>query len=155
MTPEEFQVLETLRAILRKSLESKSGELQTQIGGMVAWELKRYMVEPAAYPSIGLAEKVMNPRGEECIAGFVLQDGKPAIVISLNHAVVRNDPAQLLMSIFHEFHHFLSWRKDPSNYEKERNLPGDHPIEILREREALEDLRGFVKQLTETGNLRS
>lgn len=146
LTPEEFRFLDGLRASIAKQLEVKGPEFQKTMGDIVVWELRRYNVEPSAYPSVGLAERVMNNRGVEVIAGFTRKEGIPIIVLSLQHPVVRKDPAQLLMSIFHETHHFLDWKKDPLAYEKEKDLPGDHPIEQHHEAKALEDLHAFVKE---------
>jgi len=134
-----------LRKQIGENLGQKDSWLQSFVGNVVEWELKRYGVSPASYPAIGLADNVKSLTGEEVIAGFTLQNGKPVMALSLNHPTVRTDPAQLLMSIFHETHHLVDWTKDPFSYKREKNLPGDDPIEQLHESEALEDLHAFLK----------
>jgi hypothetical protein len=50
------------------------------------------------------------------------------------------------MDVFHEFHHFLSWQKDPSNFEREKGLPPDHPLEIEDEMKGFDDFTDFIKE---------
>ena len=41
---------------------------------------------------------------------------------------------------------FLSWKKDPSNFEREKGLPPDHPLEIEYEMNGFDDFTDFIKE---------
>ncbi len=124
---------------------SNVDELRLLTTSFVEWEGDRYDVE-GLLPAIVFHERVANPRGEELLAGFLPVNGVPTIHVSLSHPTLRTEPAQLAMNVFHEFHHFLTWKKDPSAFEREKGLPPNHPVEQEYESNALNDFTAFIKE---------
>lgn len=148
LTEEEGRALQTLRANIASDYNSKNQVgLWNTVKAFFAWELSRYKLQPP-FPEIGMVqERLSNLKGEESMGGFTLENGiKPVFYIALFHSTHLQDPAQLPMSIFHETHHYIDWKKDPANYERQKSLPPTHPIEVQHEIAAIEDLTAFLRE---------
>ncbi len=124
---------------------SNASEFFLLTTSLVEWESDRYKVD-GLLPAIVLDKRLVNSRGQELLAGFLPMGEVPTMHVSLSHPTLRAEPAQLAMNVFHEFHHFLSWKKDPSAFEREKGLPPDHPIEQEYELKALDDFTAFIKE---------
>src|SRR5205807_8544908 len=124
LSESESGVLQIIRTLIPPSYYSPNQQdLWKLVRTFTAWEFKRKGIS-APYPEIVLVqEQLLTTRGKDSIAGFTLRDGKPTLLLALNHPVIRQDPAELPISIFHETHHYPSWTKDPKNYEREKGLP--------------------------------
>ncbi len=110
----------------------------------------RLVLTQPPYPDVGLVEELLTPTGERRIAGFTLEGGaKPVVYLSLNHPVVRDDPIQIVLSIFHEVHHYLNWQRDPASFQREKALPPDDPIEKGHEAAAVNDLLVLFREGSE------
>src|SRR5437867_9332707 len=111
------------------------------------WECERYDVK---VPLVIRIDKHGNSSGW-CLGTFTLSEiegipqGEPKIVLSFDNPAVRAKPEELLITLFHEFYHYLEWTRDPDSYTREKNLPRSHPVEIEYDRRAYEDFDSYLK----------
>jgi hypothetical protein len=148
LTEEEGKALQAIRAKIANDYNSKNQDgLWATVKAFFAWGFMRYKLQPP-FPEIGMVqESLRNLSGQESMGGFTLENGiKPVFYIALFHSTHLQDPAQLPMSIFHEIHHYIDWKKDPANYEKQKGLPPTHPIEVQHEIAAIGDLTAFLRE---------
>jgi hypothetical protein len=118
----------------------------------VLWLVERFHVLP---PAIHMHEDWLgtctthpdarHPQGftDEC--KIVKTDGtfsappdfpKPAIIIS-------SKSGEKLVTLFHEWLHYIDYVDHPEDYSKNLNLPIEHPLEQAHEIQAKELLEGF------------
>jgi hypothetical protein len=104
----------------------------------VSFEKEQYkqIVERYGFPEVRLTDQIDPEEDGKPLAGqFFIENEKPIIEVS-------QWTKRQYLTLFHEFHHFLDWLKDPASLGAKH-----HFTERFCERNAIEDWNGFVDTL--------